>query len=124
MSGDLRMEVDASAFEGGLRRIKEWHRVIRATGGEQRIDRAEAEMFASASQDAIAGVLEHHGAAACCRFDPMGAEALKSALSSRRNLLRLTRIGPQAKQTAAELSASMLHDLMAHLKLTPFINSV
>jgi hypothetical protein len=111
-------------FEGGLRRIKQWHRVIRATGGAQRIDRDEAEMFARASQDAIAGVLEQHGAAACCRFDPMGAEALKSALSSRRNLLRLTRIGPQATQTAAELSASMLHDLMAHLKLTPFINRV
>jgi hypothetical protein len=31
-------------------------------------------------------------------------------------------MGPQAKETAAELSASMLHDLMAHLKLTPFIN--
>ena len=53
----------------------------------------------------------------------MGADALKSALASRRNLLRLTRMGPQAKQTARELSASMLHDVMAHLKLTPFVGT-
>jgi hypothetical protein len=108
-------------FEGGLRRIRQWHRVIRATGGAERIARAEADLFAQASQEAIAGVLAQHGAAACCRFDPMGADALKSALASRRNLLRLTRMGAQAEQTARELSASMLHDVIAHLKLTPFI---
>jgi hypothetical protein len=107
-------------FEGGLRRIRQWHRVIRATGGADRIARAEADLFAQASQEAIAGVLAQHGAAACCRFDPMGADALKSALASRRNLLRLTRMGEQAEQTASELSASMLHDVIAHLKLTPF----
>lgn len=108
-------------FEGGLRRIRQWHRVIRATGGAERIERGEAQLLKHASQDAIAGILEDHGAAACCRFDPMGAEALKSALASRRNLLRLTRMGTQAEQTAHELSASMVHDLMTHLKLTPFI---
>jgi hypothetical protein len=108
-------------FEGGLRRIRQWHRVIRATGGAARIPRSEADLFAQASQQAIAGVLAQHGAAACCRFDPMGADALKSALASRRNLLRLTRMGAQAEQTARELSGSMLHDVIAHLKLTPFV---
>jgi len=109
-------------FEGGLRRIRQWHRVIRATGGAERIERAEAQLFERVSQEAIAGVLEEHGAAACCRFDPMGSDALKRALASRRNLLRLTRMGEQADQTAHQLSASMLHDLMAHMKLTPFIS--
>lgn len=107
-------------FEGGLRRIRQWHRVIRATSGNVRIGRAEAELFSQNSCDAIAGTLDHQGAAACCRFDPMGAHAIKSALASRRNLQRLTRMGSQAKKSAQELAASMLSDVLAHLRQTPF----
>ena len=107
-------------FEGGLRRIRQWDRVIRAFGGVADIDRKEAELFSGASCGAIAGMLDHRGMAPCCRFDPMGEHALKNALSSRRSLQRLTRMGPQAKKTAHELAASMLNDLLSHLKQTPF----
>lgn len=107
-------------FEGGLRRIRQWDRVIRALGGVADIDRKEAELFSGASCGAIAGMLDHRGMAPCCRFDPMGEHALKNALSSRRSLQRLTRMGPQAKKTAHELAASMLNDLLSHLKQTPF----
>jgi Zinc dependent phospholipase C len=107
-------------FDGGLRRIREWHRVIRAITGEDGIAEADAEIFSRASQGAIAAALIEQGAAPCCRFDPMGAEAIKNALASRRNLQRLTRISPQAKKTAEDLAASMLADVMAHLSQTPF----
>jgi zinc dependent phospholipase C len=107
-------------FEGGLRRIRQWDRVIRALGGAADIDRKEAELFSGASCGAIAGMLDHRGMAPCCRFDPMGEHALKNALSSRRSLQRLTRMGPQAKKTAHELAASMLNDLISHLRQTPF----
>ncbi len=107
-------------FEGGLRRIRQWDRVIRALGGVADIDRKEAELFSGASCGAIAGMLDQRGMAPCCRFDPMGEHALKNALSSRRSLQRLTRMGPQAKKTAHELAASMLNDLLSHLKQTPF----
>jgi hypothetical protein len=53
----------------------------------------------------------------------MGADAIKNALASRRNLQRLTRINPEAKQTAENLAASMLRDVMAHLGRTPFGDS-
>jgi hypothetical protein len=107
-------------FEGGLRRIRQWHRVIRATGGSVRIVRDEAELFSQCSRDAIAGALTYQGEAACCRFDPMGALAIKNALASRRNLQRLTRMGAQAKKSAIQLAASMLSDVLSHLKQTPF----
>jgi hypothetical protein len=107
-------------FEGGLRRIRQWDRVIRALGGVADIDRKEAELFSGASCGAIAGMLDHRGMAPCCRFDPMGEGALKNALSSRRSLQRLNRMGPQAKKTAHELAASMLNDLLSHLRQTPF----
>ncbi len=107
-------------FEGGLRRIRQWDRVIRALGGVADIDRKEAELFSGASCGAIAGMLDQRGMAPCCRFDPMGEHALKNALSSRRSLQRLTRMGAQAKKTAHELATSMLNDLLSHLKQTPF----
>jgi hypothetical protein len=107
-------------FDGGLRRIRQWHRVIRATGGNVRIARADAELFSKSSCDSISGAFALRGEAACCRFDPMGNQAIKSALASRRNLQRLTRMGPQAEQSARELAASMLSDVLAHLKQTPF----
>lgn len=107
-------------FDGGLRRIREWHRVIKALGGDAGIAQADLEIFSQASQGAIASALIEQGAASCCRFDPMGAEAIKNALASRRNLQRLNRLGPEAKKTAYELAASMLTDVMTHLSLTPF----
>jgi hypothetical protein len=107
-------------FDGGLRRIQEWHRVIKAISGDTAITKAESEVFKRASQGAIAEALKEQGAAPCCRFDPMGADAIKNALASRRNLQRLTRINPEAKQTAKNLAASMLRDVMAHLGRTPF----
>jgi len=107
-------------FDGGLRRIREWHRVIKAIKGDAGIGHAEAEVFSRASQGAIAEALKEQGAAPCCRFDPMGADAIKNALASRRNLQRLTRISPQAKKTAQDLGSSMLHDVMTHLGQTPF----
>jgi len=107
-------------FDGGLRRIREWHHVIKATSGEERITNADAAIFSRASQGAIAEALIEQGAAPCCRFDPMGADAIKNALTSRRNLQRLTRLGPQATKTAESLAASMLADVMAHLSQTPF----
>src|ERR1700686_2746255 len=99
-------------FDGGLRRIREWHRVIKAITGDTGIALAEAEVFSRASQGAIAAALIEQSAAPCCRFDPMGAEAIKNALASRRNLQRLTRISPQAKKTSEDLAASMLADVM------------
>jgi hypothetical protein len=107
-------------FDGGLRRIREWHRVIKAISGDEGIANADVEIFSRASQGAIAEALIEQGAAPCCRFDPMGAEAIKNALASRRNLQRLTRISPQARKTAEDLAASMLADVMAHLSQTPF----
>jgi zinc dependent phospholipase C len=110
-------------FEGGLRRIRQWDRVIRATGGHAEIDRAEAELFVQASCGAISETLDNREEAPCRRFDPMGAQALKSALASRRSLQRLTRMGARAKKSAQELAASMLSDLLAHLRQTPFGNA-
>jgi hypothetical protein len=107
-------------FEGGLRRIRQWNRVIRATGGNVRIRPSDAELFSQTSRDSIRGALAYGGDAACCRFDPMGNQAIKSALISRRHLQRLTRMGAQAKESANELAASMLSDVLAHLKQTPF----
>ena len=107
-------------FDGGLRRIREWHRVIKALSGDEVIREADVEIFSRASQGAIAEALTAQGAAPCCRFDPMGAAAIKNALAARRNLQRLTRLGPQAKRTAEDLGTSMLADVMAHLSHTPF----
>ncbi|HVC44322.1 MAG TPA: zinc dependent phospholipase C family protein [Candidatus Binataceae bacterium] len=107
-------------FEGGLRRIREWDRVIKAISGDAGIASAEAEIFSHASRGAIGEALAAHGAAPCCLFDPMGTEAIRNALASRRNLIRLTRIGPQAAQSATALASSMLKDVMAHLRQTPF----
>jgi len=107
-------------FEGGLKRIRQWHQVIRATGGKDRIDPEEAELFSTASRNAIAGIFGEPRAAPCCGFDPMGAEALKNALASRRSLQRLTRLGPAAEKSAHELAASMLAQMLTRLRQLPF----
>jgi Zinc dependent phospholipase C len=107
-------------FEGGLRRIRQWDRVIKAIGAFEKIDPHEAQVFQDASCSAIAGVLEHRRDAPACLFDPMGRQALRSAMSSRRNLQRLNRMGPAARKSARELAAAMLADLRTHLQQTPF----
>jgi hypothetical protein len=107
-------------FEGGLKRIRQWHSVIRATGGHARITAEEAELFGRASCGAVAETLDDAGAAPCCRFDPMGAQAIRNALAARRSLQRLTRMGPQARNTAHQLATSMLSDMMEHLRQTRF----
>lgn len=107
-------------FEGGLRRIKEWDRLIRALGGAINIEPADAELFSTASCSAIEDLLAHGEQAHACRFDPMGRHALLSANAARRNLQRLLKLGPAARKTAHGLAHAMLEELRAHLRQTRF----
>jgi hypothetical protein len=107
-------------FEGGLKRIRRWHQVIRMTGGRDRIEPDDAECFSAASRFAIAGLFDDPRKAPCCGFDPMGAVALKNALDARRNLQSLTRLGPVAEKSAHELAAAMLAEVLARLQQPPF----
>ncbi len=107
-------------FEGGLKRIRGWDRVMRALTGFDDIDRADAELFSGASCEAIAGLMDRAAEAPVHRFDPMGEQAIRRATASRRSLQRLGRISPAARKSARELSARMLADLRAHLRETPF----
>ncbi len=107
-------------FDGGLRRIREWHRALSAVGAAAGVPAREAELFLAASADAIDEVLAAHGAARCCRYDPMGAAAIAGAADSRRNLQKLMRLGGQAESAADALADSMLADLLAHLERNPF----
>jgi hypothetical protein len=107
-------------FEGGLRRIRGWDRVIKALAGSSEIHRSDAELFSDASCEAIGGLLDRAHDAPANRFDPMGEQAIRRASASRSNLQRLGRIGPAARKTARELAARMLTDLRAHLRQTPF----
>jgi Zinc dependent phospholipase C len=105
-------------FDGGMRRIHEWHRLISALGRREKAE--DAHVFAAASYSAIAGLLADGEAAAVCRFDPMGQRAVRNALSARRTLQRLVRMGPKAKRAARRLAGSTVDDLHAHLGQTPF----
>jgi Zinc dependent phospholipase C len=107
-------------FEGGLKRIRGWQRVINALSPGPHIHHDDAELFTDASCEAVAGLLNRREEAPACRFDPMGEQAIKSAIASRRSLQRLNRIGPGARKTARELATRMLADLRAHLRQTPF----
>jgi len=108
-------------FEGGLRRIRGWDRVIRALRGPANINRGDAELFSDSSCEAIAGLLDDRAPKAPARrFDPMGEDAIRRASSSRVSLRRLARIGAPASKSARELAARMLADLHAHLRDTPF----
>jgi hypothetical protein len=108
-------------FEGGLKRIRGWDRVIRALAGPDDIDRHDAALFTDASCEAIAGLLDRAPQSPAHRFDPMGEQAIKRATASRNNLQRLARIGPTARKTARELAGRMIADLRAHLRETPFL---
>ena len=107
-------------FEGGLKRIRHLYRVIAMLGGAAEVDRDEAELFSTASCEAIAGILEHRGGAVVCDFDPMGHHALRTASLARRNLRKLARMGRRARVSAKQLSRSMVEELRRHLRQTQF----
>jgi hypothetical protein len=109
-------------FEGGMRRIREWHRVMNmiGVGRPHATERHDADVFSAASCSAIAGLLEHGEDAAACRYDPMGQRAVRNAMRARRTLLRLVRMGAKAKRSARRLADAAVDDLRAHLSETPF----
>jgi hypothetical protein len=107
-------------FEGGLRRIRQFDSVMRALGGPDESEKQDVDLFAHASCGAIDGILGDPPDAPACRFDPMGADAIKTALLLRRDLQRLVRISPEAKKTAYEMAGAMLDDVRTHLKQSPF----
>lgn len=107
-------------FEGGMRRIREWHRVIEAIGRLEPADHHDARIFSAASCSAIAGLLDQAQDAPACRFDPMGQRAVRNAMRARRTLQRLMRMGPGARRAARRLADATVDDLRAHLAQTPF----
>lgn len=109
-----------AVFEGGLKRIREFHRVIEALGGPDESERADVPLFCDASCGAIESALDDPAGAPVCRFDPMGAQAIRSAIELRGDLRRLTRISATARKTAREMAARMSADLREHLRQEPF----
>lgn len=107
-------------FEGGLKRIREFHRVIGALGKPDHAELTDIDMFCSVSCGAIEEVFSDPRSASVSRFDPMGEEAIRSALKLRRNLQRLDRLGSQARTTARSMADTMLTELRAHLLQSPF----
>lgn len=107
-------------FGGGLRRIREWHRVIHAIGRVKTVDRHDVEFFCSASCSAIDGLLRDGDEAPACRFDPMGQRALRNAQRARRTLQRLARMGPETRRAARQLANSTVAELRSHLSEVPF----
>ena len=107
-------------FGGGLRRIREWHRVIHAIGRVKTVDRHDLEFFCSASCSAIDGLLRDGDEAPACRFDPMGQRALRNAQRARRTLQRLARMGPETRRAARQLANSTVAELRSHLSEVPF----
>ncbi len=107
-------------FEGGLRRIRQFDGIIRALGGPDQSDLQDFELFNHSSCTAIRGVLRNPQGAPASRFDPMGTEAIHSALDLRRKLQRLIRTGPAAGKTAREMAASLLAEVRIHLRQSPF----
>ncbi len=108
-------------FEGGLKRIRQWNAVVKALSPVEGDELAHTKLFTESSCSAIGGVMRSPERAPACSYDPMGTEALRHALASRRNLQRLIRMGPQAKKTARELAATMVRDVHSHLRQAPFI---
>lgn len=107
-------------FEGGLKRIHRFDDIMRAMGGPDEAEREDFGLFNGASCSAIGGVLGRLADAPACTFDPMGAEAIHSALNLRRKLQRLVKLGATARKTAREMSVTMLDDVRAHLRQSPF----
>lgn len=107
-------------FEGGMRRIRQWNRVILAIGRLRARDRADVELFCSASCSAIDGVMRDGDEAPACRFDPMGQRALRNAQRARRTLQRLARMGSETRRAARQLANSTVRELRSHLSQVPF----
>jgi hypothetical protein len=107
-------------FEGGLKRIRHFHRAITMLGGPAEADQKEAALFSTSSCEAIVGVLEHRGNARVCGFDPMGEQAVRTATLARANLRRLARIDARAGVRARQASRSMIEELQRHLSETRF----
>ena len=107
-------------FEGGIRRIRQWNRVILAIGRVNATDRQDLEVYCSASCSAIDGLLRDGNEAPACRFDPMGARALRNAQRARRTLQRLARMGPETKRAARQLANTTVEELHTHLRQVPF----
>lgn len=107
-------------FEGGLKRMRQWNAIIKAFSPVDGDDEVDQKLFSDTSCAAVHGVFHHQGEAPACRFDPMGTEAVRSALASRRNLQRLTKISAAARATARELAGTMVRDLHEHLRKGPF----
>jgi Zinc dependent phospholipase C len=107
-------------FEGGMRRIRQWNRLILAIGRVKAADRHDAEVFCSASCSAIDGVLRDGDEAPACRFDPMGQRALRNAQRARRTLQRLARMGPETKRAARQFANTTVEELHTHLRQMPF----
>ncbi|HZP46415.1 MAG TPA: zinc dependent phospholipase C family protein [Candidatus Binataceae bacterium] len=102
-------------FASGLRRIREWHQVILATGGGELIPPGEARLFREASRATIAEILINPDSAACHRFDPMGTRAIRNALIARRYLHRVAALGAEARASADRLASAMLAEVLERL---------
>jgi hypothetical protein len=109
-----------TVFEGGLRRIRQFDRLIRALDGPDAIELEDFELFNRASCGAIGGILRDCENGPACTFDPMGAKAIASARALRRNLRRLLRIAPAAAATARKMSATLRDEVRIHLRQGPF----
>ncbi len=108
-------------FEGGLKRVRGWDRIIKALGGGGTDAGVhEQQLFLQASVRAVAAILRDPHRAPVSRFDPMGAQAVRSAMESRRNLQRLNRLSPTARMTARQMASRMVADLDEHLRQMPF----
>jgi hypothetical protein len=107
-------------FEGGIRRIRQWNRVILAIGRVTAADRQDVEVYCSASCSAIDGVLRDGDEAPVCRFDPMGQRALRNARRARHTLQRLARMGPETRRAARQLANTTVEELHTHLCQVPF----
>lgn len=109
-------------FEGGMRRIREWHRLISAVGigRPQSGDDDDIEIFCSASCSAICGMFDHGSGALACTYDPMGQRAVGNAMHARRSLLRLLRMGPEAERSARRLAEGAVDDVRKHLNEAHF----
>lgn len=116
----VRFSAHRRIFEGGLKRMRQWNAIIKAFSPLEGDDEVDQKLFSETSCAAVHGVMNHGAHAPACRFDPMGTEAVKSALASRRNLQRLTKISAAARATARELAGAMVHDLYEHLRKGPF----
>jgi hypothetical protein len=107
-------------FEGGLKRIRQFNRIVRALGGAAKFDAREAQTLCDASRAAIGEVIERAESASVCRFDPMGWRSLRHASMARRRLRRLARIGGASAQDARELANAMRRELHGRVLELPF----